>query len=721
MSDFLTTIKVGNSNVSINALIKGIEFDTDAPFDFENKDITDYVSDISFGSETIKTHYTAKSSGNIGNYAICIVGTPINVTTGIDTNIVNVKMINKSGIELSNPNTHFSETFERFYPDQGFFAPLIFKSQIGNPRGVPVINEIDPDPIEIKNILYFEDEFNYNSFKNALEYGGVFNPEFIANWGSEEPEPVPEPEDKDGTTVSGDKGYYFQSVQTKYSGKSGQTYTGLQSQYFERYEFDPTSTRIAFYPTDDSLGSSNKKFQLKGAIGLSCRSKVGTFTSPWKEGQTYRKTSPIYLTGDYKMTNNSYLVSSFSTNIPIFRNEGDADDYISGMDNTDEAINGDNLTDGGIVGNKKPDGTDVNIDFQAFADLDKMVNYYNLGKTTLGQLADALWSGDATELESSTKLVGSNAFNAIASCRFFPMNIADVATLGAVRKVHLGKFDTNVSAATITQNSGTKSFGSYTFMPIHGDFRDYTNVKIAIWLPYIGLNELDPHKYMGKTASLDYFVDITSGACQAVMTVGGAIVDSWVGDIGRQVPITAEDAQSYNTGIRESIASAKNYVIDYEATYRNADFNLQKGVGTMISQGLSGNLGTATGGVAMTALQMQQDIWNVSDTQKKMENQTNIVAQSVINASQNMPTMVCGTAGGFTAQRLPQSVYLFFAVNKSVEPQYTRAMVGKPTGASGPVSMFSGYLEGDVVKVEGYMTDTEREAIAGMLKSGIYV
>ncbi|MCQ2053062.1 MAG: hypothetical protein MJZ03_03920 [archaeon] len=570
---------------------------------------------------------------------------------------------------------------------------------------------------KVKNVLLFDSEDDKDEF--ITDYAqGIIRDDLILNYGEgPEPEPEPEPEDKDGDTVSGDKGYYFQNVQTKYSGKSGQTYTGLQSQYFERYEFDPTNRRIAFYPTNDSLGSANKKFMLLNAGGLPCRAKIGKVTSEWREGYRYLGDKPIYLNGDYHLSDGSYMVSAFSTNIPIFMNRGDALQYVDDGDNVNEAINADSITTGGVVDNKKPSGTDVNIDFQAFADLDKMINYYKLSKSDLNNLSNALWNGDSATVEEATKLIGSNAFNAIASCRFFPMNISEVATLGSARNIHLGKFDTEVNVSTITANSGTKSFGSYTFKPIHGDFRDYTNVKIAIWLPYIGLNELDPHKYMGKTASLDYFVDITSGACQAVMQVNGAVTDSWAGEIGRQVPVTAEDAQSYNDGIRGAVLNARNFKVDQKATDRHIVESTVSNTITGFTQGVGGNVGGAISSLA----NIERDVMNYQDTVTKMNNQVNVINQSLVNASQNMPTMVCGSAGGFISQRLPQSVYLFIAVNKSVDPQYTREICGKPTSASGPVSMFSGYLSGDVVKVEGYMTDTEREMIATLLKGGIYV
>lgn len=716
MSDVLATAQLPNA-APINVLIKGYEFNYDEPWEFErNRPICEYNCKYSTKTQHIDNDMKV-SSGGVSNYALCIIGSPINPTTGLDANIVNIKGITKGGSVTDSIRVSLTEEITR-NEGESYLCPIHFVNFMSNLKTFNYEGNT-PDPIEIKNILYFENETYFNSFKNALEFGGVFNPEFIANWGEgPEPEPEPEPEDKDGEIEKQDKGYYFQSVQTKYGGKSGQTYTELVSQYFERYEFDPTTRRICFYPTVDSLGSANKKFNLKNAGGLPCRAKIGKVSSEWREDYRYiSQSKPIYLTGDYKLSDGSYMVSSFSTNIPIFRNEGDADDYVEIGDNVDEAINADSVTDGGIVSNKKPSGDDVTIDFQSFADLDKMINYYTLSKSQMNALSNALWNADATEIEEATKLIGSNAFNAIASCRYFPMDISKVCSFGPSQNIHLGKFDTEVSATTIKANSGTKNFGSYYFAPIHNSFLDYSNVKISIWLPYIGLNELDPHKYMGKTATLDYFVDITSGACQAVMTVGGAVVDSWAGELGRQVPITAEDAQSYNDGIRNAVINVRNFNTDYQATQRNQGFEVAKSAVGGVGQIVKGNVvGAMESGISDI-----QNAFNYEDTLTKLERQASVLNQQSVNASQNMPTMVCGTAGGFISQRMPQSVYLFFTVNKSIEPQYTRELVGKPTSASGPVSMFSGFIAGDVVKVQGYMTEEERTMIAQLLKGGIYV
>lgn len=69
------------------------------------------------------------------------------------------------------------------------------------------------------------------------------------------------------------------------------------------------------------------------------------------------------------------------------------------------------------------------------------------------------------------------------------------------------------------------------------DYAPYT--QIQIYLPYIGVRELNTDEIMGKTIGVKYHIDLFGGACMAYITVDGSIRYQFAGNCMQQIPVNA--------------------------------------------------------------------------------------------------------------------------------------------------------------------------------------
>lgn len=83
----------------------------------------------------------------------------------------------------------------------------------------------------------------------------------------------------------------------------------------------------------------------------------------------------------------------------------------------------------------------------------------------------------------------------------------------------VGRLDSSVPSATVTQQYVTVDCGSVQLNEMFGNVFDYTNTNVSLYLPFIGIVPLNVSDVMRSTIHVSYGVDIFTGACLAMVEV----------------------------------------------------------------------------------------------------------------------------------------------------------------------------------------------------------
>ena len=412
---------------------------------------------------------------------------------------------------------------------------------------------------------------------------------------------------------------------------------------------------------------------------------------------------------------NEYTVSYWRTNIHCFDNQSDADDYIN-SGNTENSTNNkevnranDTIVDGhiGDVVSQTDNGSS-GISFAyggqiyALSSVNLAAFFTNVLFSTDTSIKDAILEG--------TQLFGANQINAINGVMYLPISdISDIASVSSVNKCFIGTYEAPITAQRVVANDKMINCGSAQFDETYGDFRDYEPYcKLGVLLPYIGFKELSISKYINKTVSLKYAVDVTTGACTAYLYANGVIMDSFDGTMGVQRPITAVNQQ-------EQVSAVINGIL---GTATQA----AKTIGTAGTTAVAGATLAGASSVAEAAPQAAKFAGGQSQIGGGAIN-TILSGYSTLNAAIDSPISTRGAYSGVLGEFGNQYPYFIFAWLKTSKPANEIETIGLPSNAGGAVGSFGGFLQCAAFNLANGFggTDTEAEEIYSIMRSGIYV
>lgn len=469
-------------------------------------------------------------------------------------------------------------------------------------------------------------------------------------------------------------------------------------------------------------------------------------------------TTPFYSSYEsrFEVTDyEGYLAIGLSTNLPIWDNENDADDFLSGNKDITESsnwnkISGDNVYKN-IIDNKTGIGEEV-TEFGEVYVRNIFSQMYLCNTAALYEISNSLFDYDVTtlsglweDIKKGLEMYGSNPMDAVQGLRFYPFDLTSIFTdVSPQSYIYFGAYKQELtnSVYKMIYANGYKDLGSVTIMRSFKDWRDFEPyTKLSIYLPYVGRFPLDLKKYYGKTVNIRYYLDVRTGACCACLIANGILLDWFDGVIGTEMPITLTDYSSYannqlniimrNAGIGiagegavgslgvKGIQGAMNAGADKVGT-TFADTYVAGGGGDAAFSAAS----SAAGGVKAAGLA------GVGGAVAGMG-----ATMAVVGAGVAMKTsfdmMRTGTAAytkgrpGSSAminQFLPQYPTFMFEIQEIDESPYLNELYGRPSNASGVIGDFSGYLEAeDIMLICPIATDNERQEIIDLVRSGIYL
>lgn len=147
-----------------------------------------------------------------------------------------------------------------------------------------------------------------------------------------------------------------------------------------------------------------------------------------------------------------------------------------------------------------------------------LIHPYKIDTANLGNLTTCLYG---TTLGGLITNLAIDPLDFIISLNIFPCS----PDVGTSTNVTLGKWvctdsgvdslGGNVVASPLTAQFKTISFGSISVFENWGNFLDYSNTSIELYLPFIGFVDIDPAEVMEGTIAVDYTIDFLTGMCVA--------------------------------------------------------------------------------------------------------------------------------------------------------------------------------------------------------------
>lgn len=312
---------------------------------------------------------------------------------------------------------------------------------------------------------------------------------------------------------------------------------------------------------------------------------------------------------------------------------------------------------------------------------------YVVQYSDLVTIANSLFSsgGMIEDMKKGLEMFG-NPIEAIQGLMYFPVDLATYFSLVTSSTVIIGGYEiTGTNAKIMSRFNGYFDVGSIQILEsFPGD--DYRNFEpycnLNIFLPFVGLESLKMNKYVGKTMSIRYYIDATTGECMACLFADGLLTDYFTGQMGVHLPISLHDYSQFAGASMQALAG------------------IAEGGANAVLSVPSGNLS----GVAQGVAGFESSMFNLKQ-----------------NSINNFVTTK-GTSSSLLNHYLPNYVYVIFEIVETDETSNLLTVEGRRSNASGTVGSFSGFLQVESVKLNcAGATEYEKRTVKDLLASGIYI
>ena len=440
----------------------------------------------------------------------------------------------------------------------------------------------------------------------------------------------------------------------------------------------------------------------------------------------------------------SYALSLWNSDIPIWKNEDDADDYINDEKPITDAENWDKISPQYPPQNPTGEPEDE-TEFGEVYTRNVFSQLYLCNVGALYEISNALFDYDVTtlsglweDIKKGLEMYGSDPMEVVQGLRYYPFDLSQYFTsVQSQNYIYFGAYQLQLEQSSVQKLlycNGYIDLGTVDIKRSYNDWRDFEPyTKLSIYLPYVGTFPLDAKKYYGKSVNIRYFIDLRTGACTACLIANGVLLDWFDGIIGTEMPITLTDYSSY-------AQSQLNIIM------RNAGIGIAaEGMsGNVISKVMKGSLNYIDNANAAQAAAQSTPLQSSLASQTSAQYAGVAVGAAAVGSAALVGGVAVGTAmktsfdmmrSGTAAhtktrpassaminQYLPQYPYFRFEIMEIDETPYLNELYGRPSNASGIIANFRGYLEAeDVMLICPIATDNERQEIIDLVRTGIYI
>lgn len=203
----------------------------------------------------------------------------------------------------------------------------------------------------------------------------------------------------------------------------------------------------------------------------------------------------------------------------------------------------------GIGSDDESNAGDNNNDGSGFGGFDNLTSTYKLTKQALSDLGSFIWKNDAFD---NIKLFNNSPIENIVACHYMPINIG-----GQNNNVVLGNVTTNVSGELLSQNMKKINVASFVMPKVNTGFLGYEPyTSVSLYLPLVGMIDLQPNDVCGYTVTIDYAFDVVCGSFGVMVYTskggGKTLLYSSQGNCSVTIPLTASNQSQVQSSILTS-------------------------------------------------------------------------------------------------------------------------------------------------------------------------
>lgn len=188
---------------------------------------------------------------------------------------------------------------------------------------------------------------------------------------------------------------------------------------------------------------------------------------------------------------------------------------------------------------------------------------YNPTQAQLNSFGAWLWSSNF--IDQVLKLFNNPMQSIIGVHKIF----ATPAISGSGNIV-VGYLDSGVGSNLVGAQYTTVDCGSVSVREQFGNVFDYTDTQVRLYLPFIGIVDLDTSDVMRGTVSVVYHVDVITGACLAEVKVSrdsaGGTLYQFAGDASVRYPISSGSYMGIVAGIASAVGGVASAIMTGGAT-----------------------------------------------------------------------------------------------------------------------------------------------------------
>ena len=166
-------------------------------------------------------------------------------------------------------------------------------------------------------------------------------------------------------------------------------------------------------------------------------------------------------------------------------------------------------------------------------------------------LFSKLWDMNFFDISHFQKLV-DNPIDCIVSFHAIPV----VPSASSTENIKIGSFDTEVDGTVIDSQYMMINCNSLQVKEYWGNALDYAPyTKIDIYLPFVGIKNLNTDDVMNKTVEVKYSVDVLTGDCIAHVKCGKSVLYKFNGNLKQDIPVTARSSDIAMKSIQAGITA----------------------------------------------------------------------------------------------------------------------------------------------------------------------
>lgn len=188
---------------------------------------------------------------------------------------------------------------------------------------------------------------------------------------------------------------------------------------------------------------------------------------------------------------------------------------------------------------------------------------YNPTQAQLNSFGAWLWSSNF--IDQVLKLFNNPMQSIIGVHKIFAS-----PSISGSNNITVGYLDSGVSANVVGAQYTTINCGSVSVREQFGNVFDYEDTQVRLYLPFIGIVQLDTADVMRGSVSVVYHVDVITGACLAEVKVtrdgGGGTLYQFSGDAAVRYPISSGSYMGVVSGVLGVVGGIASGIMSGGAT-----------------------------------------------------------------------------------------------------------------------------------------------------------